>query len=128
MKTEPASDKPAIGAVKAEAPADTAPLPASEAKAPYAVIYASAVESRRSFIYGMISGPLVFTFGGFVFLFMQWRRQAAATQLPAMNSVDLERLAVAVVAELKRRDKGVTEAAQPSPARAEPKPEQAAVH
>jgi len=36
----------------------------------------SATESRNSFIYGLISGPIIFSLGGFMFLLLQRRRSA----------------------------------------------------
>ena len=34
-----------------------------------------------SFIYGLISGPIIFSLGGFMFLLLQRRRNASETRL-----------------------------------------------
>ncbi len=44
-----------------------------------ALAYAAA-ESRISFVYGLISGPIIFSFGGIVFLLLSRRRPAAVAQ------------------------------------------------
>jgi hypothetical protein len=84
------------------APQDAVMMPAEAALA-----YAAA-ESRMSFVYGLISGPLVFCFGGAVFLLLRRRKPAAEdyaeTTLPTRRDGEIPRLVAAVLAEQARRD------------------------
>ena len=61
----------------AKAQADAERLQKSaENKTVDAMFALSATESRNSFIYGLISGPIIFSLGGFMFLLLQCRRSA----------------------------------------------------
>ena len=57
------------------------PQKSAENKTVDAMLAFSATESRNSFIYGLISGPIIFSLGGFMFLLLQRRRNASETRL-----------------------------------------------
>lgn len=52
------------------------PQKSAENKTVDAMFASSATESRTSFIYGLISGPIIFSLGGVMFLLLQRRRNA----------------------------------------------------
>ena len=71
----------------------------------------AAAESRMSFVYGLISGPIVFSFGGVMFLLLRRKRPVAvaqpsrrAGQRPPDDQGDVHRMVAAVLAEQARRD------------------------
>jgi hypothetical protein len=57
------------------------PQKSAENKTVDAMLAFSATESRTSFIYGLISGPIIFSLGGFMFLLLQRRRNAPEMRL-----------------------------------------------
>ena len=109
---DPAKDDAApvnAGAVKTAPDAERAPHEPAKTTAEAALAYAAA-ESRMSFVYGLISGPVVFSFGGVVFLLLRRKRPVATTQPDAASprarradQSDLDRLVAAVLAELAQR-------------------------
>jgi hypothetical protein len=72
-KTEAERVKAGITKVQADA---ERPQKSAENKAVDAMFASSVAESRTSFIYGLISGPVIFSLGGFIFLLLQRRRNA----------------------------------------------------
>lgn len=116
-------------AAKAERPAAVQPTPqheqlqdeqtpqdAAQTPAEPAVAH-SAWDSRISFVYGLLIGPVIFCFGGMVFLMVGQRRDApvaqrkfagrptSATADHASDRIEFDRMVTAVLAELKRRDR-----------------------
>jgi hypothetical protein len=102
-KDLPATDLAKAGAdranddvVRAKPDAEQTPQEPVNLTAAAALAYAAA-ESRISFVYGLISGPIVFCFGGVVFLLLSRRRSAAVAQHG-------ERIGRMTAAEQQRRD------------------------
>ena len=124
-----AADNAAIDLAKAEAErakADAAKAQADaerlrkEAEKPTAgaeLVY-SAAELRTSFVYGLMSSPILFGLGGVAFLVMRRKRSIAGARSEAAatgnagseDQGEFDRLVTAVIAEQKRRDRK-----QPSP-------------
>lgn len=114
---EAATDKAATDSAKAdaiEAPTDgESPRKEAEKTTGSDAFAYVATESRISFIYGLICGPILFAFGGVVFLFVSRRWNVAPAQSEAAapdraNSAtqgEFDRLVTAVLAEQKRRDR-----------------------
>jgi hypothetical protein len=113
------ADKAAIDLAKADAarakteaikPQADAEPPRKEADAAFAH---AAAESRTSFIYGLISGPILFGLGGLAFLFMPRKRSITGARSDAVasdkvggeNQLEFDRLVTAVLAEQKRRNR-----------------------
>jgi hypothetical protein len=71
-----------------------------------AFAYATA-EATMGFVYGLIAGPIIFCFGGVVFLRLSRQRSDAARREAATEKASLEdrrdRMVAAVLAEQKRR-------------------------
>ena len=90
-----------------------------------ALSYAAA-ESRISFIYGLISGPILIGFGGVMFLCLRRRTATAPAKSEAFAPSGIsndyrsgfDRLVTAVLAEQKRRDRK-----RPDPLTPERKPQ-----
>ncbi len=111
---DPAKDNEApvnAGAIKTATDAARAPLEAVKMTAEAALSFAAA-ESRISFVYGLISGPAVFSFGGVVFLLLRRKKPVAAAPPRAAHAGhsrrddqrDFDRLVAAVLAELAQRE------------------------
>lgn len=97
----------------------------------------SAWESRISFVYGLMIGPVIFCFGGVVFLMVGQRGSMAATKFSAAEQPEptassdatrtdraaFERLVASVLVELNRRNGRPAE-----PAARDPRTEEAALH
>ena len=64
-----------VGITKAQANLER-PQKSADNKTVDAMFASSATESRTSFIYGLISGPIIFSLGGVMFLLLQRRRTA----------------------------------------------------
>ncbi len=92
------------------------------------VLLHSAAELRMNFIYGLISGPLLFTLGGLVFLLMLRKRTPAP--LPDRADEDklaeIHRLVKVVLADQTRLEKASGDPSQPE--RAKPVEQPVAVH
>ena len=73
VKAEAERVKAEVTKVQADA---ERPQKGAENKTVDAMLAFSATESRTSFIYGLISGPIIFSLGGFMFLLLQRRRNA----------------------------------------------------
>lgn len=142
------AEKAAVTAAKkdAERPATDMVQPPSEdehppqdaAQPPPEPAYAQSVwESRISFVYGLMIGPVIFCFGGVVFLMIGQPRGIAATRFRAAEQseaaasgdatrtdrAEFERLVASVLVELNRRKGRPTD-----PAAREPRAEEAALH
>jgi hypothetical protein len=111
---DPAKDDAApisADAVKATTDAERAPPVAAKMTADAALAH-SAGEARISFVYGLVSGPIIFSFGGVVFLLLRRKKavdvarpEAAAPGNDRRNDQgDFNRLVAAVLAEQARRD------------------------
>jgi hypothetical protein len=101
----------------------------TDSERPETLPFHSAAELRMSFIYGLISGPLLFTLGGFVFLLMHRKRMAPplASRTGEDNLAEIHRLVKVVLADQTRREKASADHSQPE--RAKPAEAQtAAVH
>jgi hypothetical protein len=91
--------------------AERVPPDATKITAEAALAYAAA-ESRMSFVYGLISGPIIFSFGGAMFLLLRRKRPADVARPQTTSPVndrrddqgDLHRMVAAVLAEQARRD------------------------
>ena len=86
---------------------------------PETVLFYSAADLRMNFIYGLVSGPLLFTLGGLVFLLMHRKR----TPVPVPNKADednlaeIHRLVKVVLADQTRREKVSGDHSQPERAK-----------
>ncbi len=102
-------------AAKAQAEADRSQNEVAE-KMPDATLAYAAAEARTSFIYGLISGPVLLGLGGIAFLLF-YRRKSSVAQSGAVTresatdetNGQFDRLVTAVLAELKRRDQHAPE-------------------
>jgi len=98
------------GLMKAEAEAERPRKEAERTIADAAFAY-SAAEARISFIYGLVSGPILFGLGGFAFLFVNRKRSGTVTQSDAAPAVNVSsesqdefnRLVNAVLDEQQKR-------------------------
>ncbi len=105
------ADRTNADTTKAMTDAERVPPDATRITAEAALAYAAA-ESRMSFVYGLISGPIVFSFGGAMFLLLRRKRtvDVARPQAAAFgddrrdDQGDLHRMVAAVLAEQARRD------------------------
>jgi hypothetical protein len=80
------------------------------AKAAFEDIFARAgTDWRISFVFGLLTGPIIFCFGGVVFLSLSRRRSAAPdiARSPLDDRRGFDRLVAAIVAEQERRGAGV---------------------
>jgi hypothetical protein len=98
------------GLMKAEAEAERPRKEAERTIADAAFAY-SAAEARVSFIYGLVSGPILFGLGGVAFLFMNRKRSMTGAQSESVVAADVssatqgefDRLVTAVLAEQQKR-------------------------
>ena len=105
------ADPASVDPIKAKADAAYAPQEAATATAEAARASAAA-EPGMSFVYGLISGPLIFSFGGVVFLLLSRKRTVAVAPPQAVapdntgraDRSDFDRLVTAVLTEQQRRD------------------------
>jgi len=98
----PVNTEPAPAVAEPDGP-EPAQQPARQDEAPVSgdAAYAYAVsESRMSFLYGLLSGPVIFCLGGFAFLLIG-RRRAVPLDRAAFDGV-----VEAVLAELRQRETG----------------------
>ena len=105
ITTHPAkADRAAVAAPRAEAHSE---LPGwTLAKAMAEDIFARAgTDWRVSFVFGLLTGPIIFCFGGVVFLSLSRRRSAAPdiSRSPLDDRRGFERLVAAIAAEQERR-------------------------
>lgn len=100
----------------------------TDAPRPETVLSYSAAELRMTFIYGLVSGPLLFSLGGLVFLLMHRKRNTVPLPNSAGedNLAEIHRLVKAVLADQTRRDKAPTNPSPPE--RAKPEEQPVAVH
>lgn len=114
------ADATKADALKAQADAERRRKEADAATADTALAY-SAAELRTSFIYGLVSGPMLFVLGGVAFLLMHRRKTIAGAQPEAgaphsasrETQSEFDRLVTAVLAEQKRRDRKPAEPIAP---------------
>jgi hypothetical protein len=94
------TDGSAAEAASAETDAEG---PQLTALVPGAVTASHAAELRISFVYGLICGPVLFILGGIAFLLTQRRKRVTTAETAAAWSDEFDRLVVAVMAEIDRR-------------------------
>ncbi len=105
------ADRTSAGPTRTTTDAEFVPPDATKITAEAALAYAAA-ELRMSFVYGLISGPIVFSFGGAMFLLLRrkrtvdvaWRQAAAPGTNRRDDQGDVHRMVAAVLAEQARRD------------------------
>ena len=105
------TDRTNAGPTRTTNDAEFVPPDVTKITAEAALAYAAA-ESRMSFVYGLISGPIVFSFGGAMFLLLRrkrtvdvaWRQTAAPSSDRRDDQGDVHRMVAAVLAEQARRD------------------------
>jgi hypothetical protein len=115
------ADRAKVDAIKAQADAER-PRQEAERTTAEAAIASAAVESRMSFIYGLISGPVIFCLGGVVFLFLNRKtsipdakpKVAALGNAGRETRIELDRLITTGAAGQKRRDGKQPDSAPPN--------------
>lgn len=102
------ADRAAVDATHTEAHSE---LPGwNLAKAAFEDIFARAgTDWRISFVFGLLTGPIIFCFGGVVFLSLSRRRsrEPDISRSPLDDRRGFDRLVAAIVAEQERRSAGV---------------------
>jgi hypothetical protein len=107
-----AADRPPVQLAKADTDGSAAESASAESDAegpqrtalvPGAVAASPAAELRISFVYGLICGPVLFILGGIAFLLTQRRKRVTTAETAAAWSDEFDRLVVAVMAEIDRR-------------------------
>jgi hypothetical protein len=104
------ADRPPVQLAKADTDGSAAAAAESDAEGPQrtalvpgAVAASPAAELRISFVYGLICGPVLFIMGGIAFLLTQRRKRVTTAETAAAWSDEFDRLVVAVMAEIDRR-------------------------
>jgi hypothetical protein len=109
-------------AIRAQADAERPRQEPEKTTIDAALAYAAA-QSRISFVYGLISGPILFSLGGFVFLFLDRKRNIPGARSQAAGPVDVtsrnRRDSAGAVptapAQQQRRDRKRPEPVSPKP-------------